>query len=87
MDDRSLPAHTKATVGMRVTKEVGTDSYAGVCTAIDRDGKRATFTVGKRKYQCSLRSDGRYREVGRSSKGLCADGQIRGSIPRGRAEE
>lgn len=68
MDDRSLPAHTKATVGMPVTKEVGTDSYAGVCTAIDRDGKRATFTVGKRKYQCSLRSDGRYREVGRSSK-------------------
>ncbi len=68
MDDRSLPAHTKATVGMRVTKEVGTDCYAGVCTAIDRDGKRATFTVGNRKYQCSLRSDGRYREVGRSSK-------------------
>ncbi len=66
MDDRSLPPHTRATVGMRVTKEVGTDSYAGVC--IDRDGKRATFTVGKRTYQCSLRSDGRYREVGRSSK-------------------
>lgn len=68
MADRSLPAHTKATAGMPVTKEVGTDSYAGVCTAIARDGQRATFTVGKRVYQCSLRSDGRYREVGRSSR-------------------
>ncbi len=71
MEYRSLPAHTKATVGMPVTKEVGTDSYAGVCTAIDRDGKRATFKVGNRVYQCSLRSDGRYREVGRSTSETC----------------
>lgn len=63
-EDKPFPASTLATVGMLITKEVGSDSYAGSCVSVC--GKRAAFQVGRRQYVCSLRRDGRYREVGRS---------------------
>ena len=65
MPTKPLPAGTLATPEMPITKEVGSDSYAGSCVAVS--GKKATFRVGNRRYVCSLRKDGLYREVGRFS--------------------
>jgi hypothetical protein len=64
-DDKPFPPNTVATIGMLVTREVGTDSYGGVCVDVKACGKTAVFKVGNRLYTCTLRSDGRYREVGR----------------------
>lgn len=64
---KPLPAGTLATPKMPITMKVGSDSYAGSCVAVSN--KKATFQVGNRRYVCSLRKDGLYREVGEPSAG------------------
>jgi len=65
MPTKPLPSGMLATPEMLITKEVGSDSYVGFCVEVS--GKKATFQVGNRRYVCSLRKDGLYREVGSPS--------------------